>query len=61
MPLALAFGSGDWATAGMISLALFVILGFSAALIIGPVVYGSIYAGFADTLADSEAPSDVSA
>ena len=54
--LPLAFGSGDWATAGMISIALLVILGLSAALIVGPVVYGSIYAGFADTLGGAEAP-----
>ncbi len=58
LPLAsaLAFGSDDWVTAGMVSLALLAILGFSAALIVGPVVYGSIYAGFTDTLGGTEAP-----
>ena len=50
LPLASAFGSGDWATAGFLSIALLFILGSSAALMIGPVVYGSIYAGFTDTL-----------
>ncbi len=57
LPLALGFGSGDWVTGGMISFALLVILVVSAALIVGPIVYGSIYAGFADTLGGTEAPA----
>jgi len=54
--LPLALGSGDWATAGIFSFALLVILGLAAALIVGPVVYGSIYAGFADTLGGTGGP-----
>ncbi len=60
-PLGLALGLGlgpsDWVTAGVIGIGLLVILGLSVALIVGPVVYGSIYAGFADTLGGTKPPS----
>lgn len=56
LPLGLNFGSTDWAAVGMISFALLMVLGASAALIVGPVVYGSIYTGFADTLGGAGAP-----
>jgi hypothetical protein len=50
--------SGSWLAAAALFIALFLAAAAVVALVVGPVVFASTYAGYKDTLADGGAPLD---